>query len=108
MVGGNRRPIVVAIRLIFLPIVALLTSSVLTICIIYLCKRNGWVVAPRPDRWHRKAVAQFGGVAVVGSFLLTAWFLEKSSQVLAVILLTGAIAAVGLCDDLWSWRPSSR
>ena len=27
---------------------------------------------------------------------------------MAVMLLTGVIAVLGLCDDLWSWRPSAR
>jgi UDP-GlcNAc:undecaprenyl-phosphate/decaprenyl-phosphate GlcNAc-1-phosphate transferase len=98
----------VTTRVILLPIVAVLTSVLLTGVIIQICKRKRWVVEPRPDRWHRKPVAQFGGIAIVGGFLLAGSFAHPHPRLLAVFLLTVAIAAVGLCDDVWSWKPRTR
>ncbi len=97
-----------ATRLNFLPLAAVLCSASLTVVIMHICKRQGWVVVPRPDRWHRKPVAQFGGVAILFSFLLVASFIHPRPRLLAVMLLTGVIAALGFCDDLWSWKPSMR
>jgi len=98
----------VAMRLALLPFLAVVTSAGVAACVIYTCKRNGWVVATRPDRWHRKPVAQFGGIAIIVSFLFAGSFNHPSPRLLAVLLLTAAIATLGFCDDLWSWKPSSR
>jgi len=98
----------VATSLILLPSIAVLTSASLTGGIMHICKRKGWVVEPRPDRWHRKPVAQFGGIAIVGSLLVAGSFAHPRPRLLVVFLLTIAIAAVGFCDDVWSWKPRTR
>lgn len=81
---------------------------ILTRVIVQVCRRHGWVVQTRPDRWHRKPVAQFGGIAIVLSFLLTGSLISASTRLLGVVLLTVAMAAVGLADDLRSWKPSAK
>ena len=101
-------PFTVATGLIFLPSVAVLASASLTAGIMYVCKRRGWVVEPRSDRWHRQPVAQFGGVAIIVSFLAAGSFAHLHTRLLGIAVLTVVIAIVGFCDDLRSWKPSAR
>ncbi len=63
---------------------------------------------PRSDRWHRKPVAQFGGVAIAASFVATAGLSGIHGRLLGVVTLTVAIAVVGFCDDVRSWKPITR
>jgi UDP-GlcNAc:undecaprenyl-phosphate/decaprenyl-phosphate GlcNAc-1-phosphate transferase len=85
-----------------------LASVLLTGGILHLCQRRGWLVGPRADRWHRQPVAQFGGVAIVLSFLTAGVFTHLPTQLLGITLLTAIMAIVGLCDDLRSWKPRTR
>ena len=39
-------------------------SSVATWFVRRTARQRGWLVAPRPDRWHREPTALFGGVAI--------------------------------------------
>ena len=87
---------------------AVFTSAAFTAGIVHICRRNGWVVQTRPDRWHRKPVAQLGGIAIVVSFLFAGTLIHPHGRLLGVVLLTTAIAAVGLCDDLRSWKPVTK
>ena len=97
-----------ATRLILLPSVALLTSAMLTAGITHICKRRGWVVMARPDRWHKIPVAQFGGIAIIVSFVLAGSLIQPNTRLLGVVLLTVAMAAVGLADDLRSLKPGTK
>lgn len=93
--------------LILLPLAASLISVLLTAATIVLCRRRGWVLQPRADRWHRQPVAQFGGVAIVLAFLAVA-SLQLHQRLLALACLTALIGAIGFCDDLRSWKPATR
>jgi len=75
---------------------------------VWVCRRQGWVVQPRADRWHRAPVAQFGGVAIVLAFAATAGLLRVHGRLLGVTVLTAAIALLGFCDDVRSWKPITR
>ncbi len=83
-------------------------SGLLTAALVFVCKRHGWVVQPRSDRWHRKPVAQFGGIAIILAFVATAGLLHEHGRLLGVVALTLAIAVVGFCDDVRSWKPITR
>ncbi len=63
---------------------------------------------PRSDRWHRKPVAQFGGIAIAVSFIAAASLSGVHGRLLGVVALTVAIAVVGFCDDVHSWKPITR
>jgi UDP-GlcNAc:undecaprenyl-phosphate/decaprenyl-phosphate GlcNAc-1-phosphate transferase len=65
-------------------------------------------VHPRSDRWHRKPVAQFGGIAIIIAFVAAAGLSGIHARLLAVVGLTVVIAAIGFCDDVRSWRPITR
>jgi len=98
----------VATSLVFLPSVALLASASLTAGITNICRRRGWVVMTRPDRWHKVPVAQFGGIAIIVSFVLAGCFGQLNARLLGVVLLTVSMAALGLTDDLRSLKPGTK
>ena len=105
---GARERLTVATSLILLPMIAVLASAVLTGGIVHLCRRRAWLVEPRADRWHRQPVAQFGGVAIVLSFLAAGVFTHLHRPLLGVTLLTAVMAIVGFCDDLRSCKPGTK
>jgi UDP-GlcNAc:undecaprenyl-phosphate/decaprenyl-phosphate GlcNAc-1-phosphate transferase len=80
-------------------------GGVLTLVMMKVCHRWGWLVSPRSDRWSARQVAQFGGVAIVLSFLLMTPMLPLSARAVRLVLLTAAMAAIGLWDDLRTLPP---
>ncbi len=93
---------------VVLPFAVALASAALTWAITAICRRHGWVVAPRPDRWHRKAVAQFGGLAILLSFVVTGAIIHPGSRLSRLLAFTFIIGMVGLWDDVRSWRPIAK
>jgi len=90
------------------PVVLLFGASLaalLTWATIQVAHRRRWLVFPRADRWSSRAVAKFGGVAIILSFLLTALLLPLSVRATRLCLLTAAMAVVGLWDDLRGLPP---
>jgi len=68
----------------------------------------GCVAHPRDDRWHRRPVALFGGVAI-GLSVLAGILVFRLSDGLAIPLVCAAlIFALGLTDDVISLRPSTK
>jgi UDP-GlcNAc:undecaprenyl-phosphate GlcNAc-1-phosphate transferase len=107
-IGFSMEWVTANFRLLFLPFVAAAISGLLTAGTISLCRRRGWVVQPRSDRWHRAPVAQFGGVAIVIAFLAVATPLHHDNRLLVLVGLTTLIGGIGLCDDLRSWKPAAK
>jgi UDP-GlcNAc:undecaprenyl-phosphate GlcNAc-1-phosphate transferase len=90
------------------PVVVLLCamlSTGLTLLIIKLAHWRDWLVYPRSDRWSARAVAKFGGLAIILSFLLTALLLPLSPKTVRLTLLTTAMAGIGFWDDLRTLPP---
>jgi len=86
-------------------VLAAFIGGVLTLVMIKICHRWGWLVSPRSDRWSARQVAQFGGVAIVLTFLLMTLLLPLSVRAMRLTLLTAAMATIGLWDDLRTLRP---
>ena len=86
--------------------IALVYSLIATPLVIYLAKLRGWVVAPRPDRWHTKPTALMGGIAIYFSFIsmLLASSIYFSFDWLIVLALT-VMFITGLVDDLHELKP---
>ena len=80
-------------------------GGVLTFVMIKICHRWGWLVSPRSDRWSTRQVAQFGGMTIVLTFLLMTLLMPLSVSALRLTLLTAAMAAIGLWDDLRTLPP---
>jgi UDP-GlcNAc:undecaprenyl-phosphate/decaprenyl-phosphate GlcNAc-1-phosphate transferase len=70
--------------------------------------RFGYVAAPREDRWHRRPVALFGGVAIAAVLFPSAAAIHVA-QHLPVLTVTAAIIfLVGFVDDMLSLKPSTK
>lgn len=80
-------------------------SAALTAAIIVVCRRAGWLVYPRRDRWHRKPVAQFGGIAILVAFVATTVALGLLSHSWRIVALSALACLVGFVDDIWQLRP---
>lgn len=72
-------------------------------------RRRGWMVVPRPDRWHREPTALFGGVAIFLAFAAGLVALTPLAPPLpAFLLLTTGLFCIGLADDVWELRPQAK
>jgi UDP-GlcNAc:undecaprenyl-phosphate GlcNAc-1-phosphate transferase len=70
--------------------------------------RLGFVSLPREDRWHRRPIALFGGVAI-GATLLVGTLVFHVAQPIGVLLTCAALMfAAGLADDVKSLKPSTK
>src|SRR5439155_2799501 len=68
----------------------------------------GCVAHPREDRWHRRPIALFGGVAI-GATVIAGVVVFGLTPGLAVPLSCAAlIFAIGLADDIVSLKPSTK
>src|SRR5580692_3839823 len=83
---------------------ALVLSLVLVPITRAVATRLGYVAKPREDRWHKRPVAMFGGVAIAASVF--AFHLGRELAVLAGAAATMFI--VGLVDDVISLKPSTK
>ena len=94
---------------LFIPFLTALVLSLLLVPVARAAAvRLGCVAMPKSDRWHRRPTALFGGVAVALSvFVVVPSVLGVRQN--AVILATGGLMfLLGLVDDIWSLRPSTR
>jgi UDP-GlcNAc:undecaprenyl-phosphate GlcNAc-1-phosphate transferase len=73
-----------------------------------LSRRFGRVAQPREDRWHRRPVALFGGVAmgVTLAICAVAFSLYREVPVLLICALVAFV--VGLVDDFLTLKPSTK
>jgi UDP-GlcNAc:undecaprenyl-phosphate GlcNAc-1-phosphate transferase len=76
-----------------------------TAATIWLARYRGWLVYPRSDRWSKKPVAQFGGVAILLSFLAGSFFCPLTRLGMCLCILTACMGAVGLWDDVRGLSP---
>src|SRR5215471_14569087 len=85
-----------------------LLSATVSAVTILLCRRRAWELQPRADRWHRRPVAHFGGIAIVTAFVVGALIAGARGRFLTLVAMTLAIAVIGFCDDLRPWKPVSK
>jgi len=88
------------------------TAFVLSLGAVPLCRvaavRFGFVARPREDRWHRRNVALFGGVAIASVFLGCAVVFGIARQLPVLTLTAAMMFGVGLVDDVLSLKPSTK
>jgi UDP-GlcNAc:undecaprenyl-phosphate/decaprenyl-phosphate GlcNAc-1-phosphate transferase len=90
--------------------IALLASVVATLLVRTLARRLGWVAKPRPDRWHRKPTALFGGVGIYGGFLV-AYLISRPANVQGQGILVACASGMfllGLVDDKVQLKPYAK
>ena len=85
-------------------------SAGLVALTIAVCRKQGWLAKPRPDRWHRSAPSLFGGVPIWFTFVgLSAIFLPLSSPfVWKLIAAASLMFVLGFVDDIVHLRPRSK
>jgi UDP-GlcNAc:undecaprenyl-phosphate GlcNAc-1-phosphate transferase len=97
------------VRTWVLPLIcSFLFAASLTGLLVRIAPDKGWVVAPRQDRWNMRVVAQFGGIPILLAFSITASSFFHTRQNLVLLLLTLAMALVGMADDLASLTPKAK
>ncbi len=84
-------------------------SIVLTGAVRWIARRRGLVAEPRPDRWHHKPTALFGGVALTLAVLGTLAAQQPwPSRVGVLVLGSLGMFALGLWDDWRELRPQTK
>jgi UDP-GlcNAc:undecaprenyl-phosphate GlcNAc-1-phosphate transferase len=63
------------------------------------------VVHPRPDRWNKRVVAQFGGVPILVAFTAATFFFPSAERNWVLLLSTLGLGLVGLADDVFALSP---
>lgn len=76
----------------------------------WLAVRNGWISAPRADRWSTRPVALFGGVAILAAYLVpilvfVPFRLNNSWSLIAAGI---AMFTLGLLDDILHIKPATK
>jgi len=70
---------------------------------------RGWVVKPREERWHKRFVTKFGGIAIWSGFLVAVlWWAPKTPKVWALLAGSTALFVLGVVDDLVHIKPYSK
>src|SRR4051812_42411694 len=90
--------------------IALATSLVATPVVRALSRRAKLVAKPRPDRWHKKPTALFGGVAIFLAFVVST-LTHRAPHVPGVslfLLCSSGIFLIGLIDDLAHLKPYAK
>ncbi len=94
---------------LFATLTTFAVSAVATWLVREQARRRGWMVVPRPDRWHQQPTALFGGVAIFVALAAGLVFLTPFRHPLpALLLLTTGMFLVGLADDAWELRPQAK
>jgi UDP-GlcNAc:undecaprenyl-phosphate GlcNAc-1-phosphate transferase len=73
-----------------------------------LSRRYGRVAHPREDRWHRRPVALFGGVAMGVTLVVCAAIFGLYRDVPVLLICATLAFLVGLVDDFLTLKPSTK
>lgn len=94
--------------LFYLPyfFIPLLLSLLFTPLVRRIAVKNGFISFPRPDRWHKRPTAIFGGVAIFASAFLSSWLLGiLNRDTLGIALGALILFTLGLLDDKFHFPP---
>jgi len=84
----------------------------LSLAFVPLCRlialRHGLLARPRADRWHRRPVALFGGVAIAAAMFLCAAVFGVARELPILVGASAAMFAFGLVDDVLGLKPSTK
>lgn len=95
-------------------------STILTWIVLQVCRRMGWVPAPKEDRWSKLPVPIYGGVALFTSFVLVVAFItavvlstlppssHEGQFFLALIAGNVILFTAGLTDDIRPLGPHTK
>src|SRR5262245_26723715 len=91
--------------------IALCASVVLTLAVRTVARRRGLVAKPRPDRWHTKPTALFGGIGIFIAFLVTTLVLDRGPHLDGrnlMLLCCSGMFLLGLVDDVMHLKPYAK
>src|SRR3954470_6293286 len=81
-----------------------------TLLVRTVARRLGWVAKPRPDRWHQKPTALFGGIGIFIGFVV-AYLIRRPAAMdgdaILVVSATGMFL-LGLVDDKIQLKPYTK
>ena len=94
-------------------IIPFLTSFAISILLTPVVRRiaisRGYFAKLRPDRWHKKETALFGGIAIFISFIIPyVIFIKPSPGTIGIILCGSFIFGLGLFDDIVHIKPYTK
>lgn len=90
--------------------VAAAAALALTPIVRAIARRLGGVAHPRNDRWHAQPVALFGGVVLWCAVALAVFSFRARGAAVPQSVIVGATSMflLGLIDDLWRLKPSTK
>ncbi len=96
-----------------LSIAAPFTSAlVLSLILVRVCRslalRFGFVARPREDRWHRRQVALFGGVAIAASLFICSLVFHIAAELPVLVVTAALMFGMGLVDDVITLKPATK
>jgi UDP-GlcNAc:undecaprenyl-phosphate GlcNAc-1-phosphate transferase len=84
-------------------------SAAATLAVRAAARRRGWLVLPRPDRWHTEPTALFGGLGVLAGLVVgLLGFTPMTWPLPGLLALAVGMGAVGLADDVADLRPQTK
>src|SRR5438132_3326852 len=90
--------------------IAFFASLLLTLAVRTVARRFRWVAKPRPDRWHRKPTALYGGIGIFGGFLV-AYLARRPGSLdgdALLVVCAGGMFLLGLVDDRFALKPYAK
>jgi len=97
--------------LLLIPILigAIIFSALLTYSVKILALKYNLIAVPREDRWHKKQVARFGGIAIIVIFYsLTLALMSINTKLLILLCYCLFLFCLGLIDDIYRLKPHVR
>jgi UDP-GlcNAc:undecaprenyl-phosphate GlcNAc-1-phosphate transferase len=90
--------------------VALAASVVLTFLVRAAARKLNFVAKPRPDRWHRRPTALYGGVGIFGAFVIACLVRPPPDAEGDILLLlcSSGMFVLGLVDDRVQLKPYAK
>jgi UDP-GlcNAc:undecaprenyl-phosphate GlcNAc-1-phosphate transferase len=73
-----------------------------------LAFRLNCVARPSSDRWHKRPTPLLGGIAIITTVLLGAFVFGVGSKLIVLLLAGTLIFIVGITDDLFALKPSTK
>ncbi|RKY32017.1 MAG: hypothetical protein DRP74_03540 [Candidatus Omnitrophota bacterium] len=87
-------------------IIPFFLSLSITPLVRYWATKKGLIAYPRPDRWHKKPTALFGGISIYLATLLTALIFGLINKDSAALFSGGTfLFIIGLLDDKFHFTP---
>jgi UDP-GlcNAc:undecaprenyl-phosphate GlcNAc-1-phosphate transferase len=89
-----------------------LLAMALSLLLVPLCRRAslrlGFIARPRHDRWHRRPVALFGGVAIAAVVFGCATIFGLPQHIPVLMVTAALMFGTGLVDDRLFLKPSTK